>query len=44
MRSKALLSITAPMKLRKSRTSPIWISAIIPTTRSRSAGHIAFGT
>ncbi len=44
MLSKALRSITAPMKLRKSRTSPILISPIIPTMRSRTSFQSDFGT
>ena len=34
-----LRSITAPMNVRKSRTSPIFMSRIIATTRSRTSGH-----
>ncbi len=44
MLSKALRSMTAPMKLRKSRTSPTWISAIMPTIRSRTSFQSDRGT
>ena len=44
MPSKAFPSITAPMKLRKSGTSPTLISAIIATTRSRTSCQIERGT
>jgi hypothetical protein len=37
-------SITAPMKLRKSRTSPWRIVRIIATTRSFTSGQSDFGT
>jgi hypothetical protein len=40
----AFSSMTAPMKLRKSRTSPIWICSIIPTAASRTCGQSDFGT
>ena len=44
MLSKAFLSMTAPMKLRKSWTSPTAISAIMATIRSRTSFQIDFGT
>ena len=37
-------SITAPTKLRKSRTSPCFSCRIMATARSRTSGHIDFGT
>ena len=36
--------MTAPMKLRKSATSPILISRIMPTARSRTSAQIDRGT
>ena len=42
--SNARLSITAPMKLRKSWMSPIVISSSMPTMRSRTPFQIDFGT
>ena len=42
--ANARASITAPMKFRKSVMSPIWISSIMPTTRSRTSGQSEFGT
>ena len=44
IRSYAFRSITAPMKLRKSHTSPIRTSAIIATIRSRTSFQIERGT
>jgi hypothetical protein len=44
MRSYALRSITAPMKLRKSATSPILIVFMIATVRSRTSFQIERGT
>ncbi len=44
MRSKAFWSITAPMKLRKSFTSPTRMSLIIAATRSRTSGQMDLGT
>ena len=43
MRLNARPSITAPMKFRKSATSPIRMSSIIATTRSRTAGQSVSG-
>ena len=43
MRSKARLSITAPMKLRKSATSPMRMSAIMAVARSRTSGQSVSG-
>ena len=40
----AFLSMTAPMKLRKSRTSPILMSFIIAIVRSRTSSHSDCGT
>ena len=37
-------SMTAPMKLRKSRTSPTRMSLIMATAASRTAGHNDLGT
>ena len=42
--SKAFLSMTAPMKLRKSRTSPILMSLTMAATRSRTSPHSERGT
>jgi hypothetical protein len=42
--SNAFLSITAPMKFRKSATSPILMSRIIATVRSRTSAHRERGT
>ncbi len=44
MLSKAFLSITAPMKLRKSWTSPTLSSPIIATARSRTSFQSERGT
>ena len=44
MRPNAFWSITAPMKFRKSATSPIRMSCIIATAWSRTAGQSDFGT
>jgi hypothetical protein len=41
---KERLSITAPMKFRKSVTSPIFISSIIATVRSRTSFQSDAGT
>ena len=42
--SNAFLSITAPMNVRKSLTSPILMSFIIATMRSRMSAQRDFGT
>ncbi len=42
--SNDFLSITAPMKFRKSATSPIRMSFMIATVRSRTSFQIDFGT